>query len=163
VEGIDVVRKLSAIMTAAAAGAGLLMAGGGAAAADTPTAAAHPAHAACSGVIRVDSFAFDPAQITRGGTATASLTATNCTRQSRAVTAAWSGRYSSASSPGIPQGCPAIDPLPRPTTFAPHERATTSMSYLTFSGCLADKLTVTVVITQGGVQLALVKADLAIV
>jgi hypothetical protein len=158
-EGVRVLRKLSAIVTATAAGAAVLVAGGPAVAGTM--SAARPA--TCSGVLRVDSFVFVPAQVARGQSSAATLTATNCTAVSQTVSETWYGRFSSTTTPGIPPGCPVYDPLPLQATFAPHAQITRATSYLTFTGCAADRLTITVSISQGGVQLAQRNAVLAIV
>ncbi|MYS19744.1 hypothetical protein GA0115240_11267 [Streptomyces sp. DvalAA-14] len=151
-------RRLLAILTAAAGGAALL-----AAAAPAAAHAAVPLPSTCSGVLRVNGFAFDPATVPAGGSAAAALTATNCTGQSQAVTETWTGRFGvDPGSGGIAPGCPVLDPFPRTVTFGPHERITTSTTYTTFAGCTATRLTVTVTITQGGTQLATVSAVLAI-
>jgi hypothetical protein len=159
-EGVRVLRKLSAIVTAAAAGAAVLVAGGGPAMAGTASAALP---STCSGVLRVDSFVFNPAQVARGQSSAATLTATNCTGVTQTVSETWYGRFSSTTSTGIPPGCPVYDPLPLQATFAPHAQVTRATSYLTFAGCTADRLTITVSISQGGVQLAQRNAVLAIV
>jgi hypothetical protein len=159
VEGITVLRQLSAIVTAAAAGA-VLLAGGGPASADTPPVATPPG--TCSGVIGIDSLAFDPASVLPGATSDATLTATNCTTLSQSVSETWTARFSSDTGTGIPAGCPVIDPLARPVTFAPAEQVATTTGYLVPSGCTADRLTVTVAVDQNGVQLARASADLLI-
>jgi hypothetical protein len=164
VEGKDV-RRLFAILTAAA-GILVLLAGAGpaGAAAPAPAHGASPPPSICSGVLRVNGFAFDPASVFAGKSSAAVLTATNCTAQSQVVTETWTGRFSadSGSTTGIPPGCPAWDPLPRPVTFGPHEHVTTTTTYTTFTGCTATRLTVTVMITQGGTQLARTSANLVI-
>ncbi|WP_327286825.1 hypothetical protein [Streptomyces sp. NBC_01198] len=154
-------RRLFAIPATAAGVAVLLAAGSAAPAAARPSS---PPPSICSGVLRVNSFAFDPPSVFAGKSSAAALTATNCTGQSQAVAETWTGRFSSDSSSGtgIPPGCPVLDPYPRPVTFGPHERVTTSTTYTTFAGCTATRLTVTVTITQGGTQLARRSADLVI-
>ena len=155
--------RLSATVTAVAAGVTMLLAGGGPASADAPLPATPPT-STCSGTvgIAIDGLAFDPPAVLPGATSDATLTATNCTDLSQSVTETWTGRFSSASGTGIPEGCPVIDPLARPVTFAPHEQVQTDTSYLVFAGCTADRLTVTVTISQNGVQLAQQSADLVI-
>lgn len=155
-------RRLSALVTAAAAvaTAAAVSAGGPAAAAAPPTTGAPCASAAT--VIRIDGLAFDPPSVPAGGTSTATLTATNCTGLDRTVSETWAGRFLSGSSTGYPAGCPAIDPLPRSVTFAPHEQVATSTGYLVFPGCTADRLRLTVTVSQGGVPLASRTADLLI-
>lgn len=160
-EGNVVPRRLSAIVTTAAVGAVVLLAGGGPASADalpSPT----PQPGTCSGTIGIDSFAFDPAVVLPGASSDATLTATNCTGMSQSVTETWTGRFTSATGTGVPAGCPVIDPLARPVTFAPHTQVATATSYLVPSGCAASGLTVTVTISQDGTQLAQGSADLVI-
>lgn len=156
-------RTLSAIVTATAAGAAVLLTGGGPAAALDGAPQATPVPGTCSGVVRVGTLTFDPAQVARGGMSGATVKTTNCTGQSQAVTETWTGRFTSASGTGIPQGCPALDPLPRQVTLAPYAQISTTTSYLAFSGCTADRLTVTVRVTQGAVLIAQRSADLIIV
>jgi hypothetical protein len=158
-------RRLFAVLTAASGGA-VLLAGAGPAGAAAPGSARpdSPPPSICSGVLRVNGFVFDPPSILVGKSSAAALTVTNCTRQSQAVTEAWTGRFGgdSSSGTGIPPGCPGLDPLPRPVTLGPHERVTTTTTYMAFTGCTATRLTVTVVITQGGIQLARKSTDLVI-
>ncbi|WP_333770892.1 hypothetical protein [Streptomyces sp. IBSBF 2435] len=152
-------RRLSALVTAAAAVAtATVVSAGGPAAAATPP----PAPCATSSVVRVDGLAFDPASVPAGGTSTATLAATNCTGQSRTISETWVGRFLSGTSTGIPAGCPVIDPLPRSVTFAPYAQVSTAGSYLVLAGCTADRLRLTVTLSQGGVQLASRTADLLI-
>lgn len=159
-------RRLLATMSAAAGGA-ILLAGAGPATAAGATAVpaplAAPRPSLCSGVLRVNSFAFDPPSVSAGQSSGAVLTVRNCTGQTQAVTETWTGRFSTGTGTGIPPGCPALDPFPRPVTLTPHQRNTTTTTYIAFTGCAATHLTVTVTITQGATQLAHVSADLTIV
>lgn len=155
-------RRLVSLVTAvAAAGAAVLLTGGGPAVADSPSPVTPPP-TTCTGVIRINSFVFDPAQVFAGKPSTGTLTATNCTGQSQAVTETWSGRYLSSTTTGFPAGCAAIDPLPRGVTFAPHARVATSTTYATFPSCTADIMRITVNITQAGTLLGTATADLTI-
>jgi hypothetical protein len=150
----------------AAAGGAILLAGAGpanAAGAAVPAYPAPPQPSLCSGVLRVDSFAFDPPSVSAGGSSAAALTVRNCTGQTQAVTETWTGRFSTDTGTGIPPGCPALDPLPRPVTLAPRQRNTTATTYIAFASCAATHLTVTVTITQGATQLARTSAVLTIV
>lgn len=161
-------RRLFPILTAAVGGAVLLVGTGPAGTADAAVVSARPASplpSICAGVLRVNSFAFDPPSVFVGKSSAGTLSATNCTGQSQAVTETWTGRFSAdpASGTGIPPGCPVFDPLPRQVTFGPHQRVATTTTYTTFTGCTATRLTVTVTITQGGTQLARTSAELAIV
>ncbi|SHL43514.1 hypothetical protein [Actinacidiphila paucisporea] len=154
-------RRLSVLLTAAAAlaTAAAVTAGGPAAAA--PPTSGTPC-AAASSVIRVDGFAFSPPSVPAGGSSAATLTATNCTVRSQTVNETWSGRFLSDTSTGYPTGCPVYDPLPRTVTFAPRAQVVTTTTYLTFAGCTADRLRVSVSVSQGGVVLASRTADLLI-
>jgi len=129
-----------------AASLGILTATGGAAMAATP-AAGIASPSTCHGVISINSFVFIPPHVLAGQSSAATLSATNCTSATQKVTETWFGRFEGPT-PGIPAGCPAIDPFPRPVTFAPHASLTTATSYLVFSGCTATDLAVTVVITS---------------
>ncbi|WUH94908.1 hypothetical protein OG900_35365 [Streptomyces sp. NBC_00433] len=156
-------RRLPVLVTAAAALAtAAAVTAGGPAAAAAPPAPASRTPCATASVIRVDSFAFDPAAVPAGGSSAATLTATNCTGQSQAISETWSGRFLSDTSTGYPTGCPVYDPLPRSVTFAPHARVSTTTTYLTFAGCTADRLRVTVSVSRGGVVLTSTTADLLI-
>lgn len=160
-------RRLFPILTAAVGSAVLLAGTGPASTADAAAVSARPASpppSICAGVLRVNSFAFDPPSVFAGKSSAATLTAKNCTGQLQAVTETWTGRFSAdpASGTGIPPGCPVFDPLPRQVTLGPHERVATTTTYTTFAGCTATRLTVTVTITQGGMQLASSSTVLAI-
>ena len=165
VEGIDVLRKISAVLVAAAAGATVLLAGGGPASAAASPSVVSPADS-CSGPIgigiKIDSFAFQPAVVRPGMSANAVLAATNCTTVPRTVNETWTGRFSTLTGTGLPEGCPVIDPLVRTVNFAPNAQVTTTTGYLVPAGCTADRLTVTVTMSQNGVQLAQQSAVLTI-
>lgn len=142
------------------AGAAVLLVGSGSAWAAGPAGAAGPS--ACSGVIRIDGLAFSPVAVAPGGSATAVLTATNCTAQAQAVTEQWTGDFSSLSGTGVPAGCPVIDPLLFPRTFPAGSQATSATTYTVPVGCTADRLTVTVRLTQGATVLGTAGATLII-
>jgi hypothetical protein len=135
-----------------------------AAAPATLAAASVPASHAptCSGVIQITRLAFTPVVVAPGQTATLQSTARNCTGTSQQTTSVWLGRFVGAAA-GIPPGCPAIDPLPRPASFAPHGQLRSSVGYLVPSGCTATQLQVTVEFEQGGTVLAEATADLGII
>lgn len=147
--------RVSAMVAGIAVGATMFLGGGVA-------SAAVPSSGTCSGVVGVDGFGFSPAVVAPGESSAATLTATNCTALPQTVSETWAGRYSSSTGTGVPAGCPIIDPLLRGVTFAPHASAATSTTYLALPGCTADRLTVTVTLSQGGVQLGRVSADLLI-
>jgi hypothetical protein len=113
-----------------------------------PTLAA-PAPSACVGTVQIDSLTFSPPVGTRGQVATATAAMRNCTGRSQQTTATWLGRFR-GSGPGIPAGCPALDPLAQPTTFPPHGRLNGSVGYLVFAGCTATELQVTLRISAAG-------------
>lgn len=152
-------RILASVTAAVAAGAAALLTAG-------PAVAAAPATVpptTCSGVVRIDGFAFDPPEIAPGGSSTATLAATNCTASSQTVSETWYGTWlSSSGTTGIPSGCPAIDPLPRTVAFAPHQSLGTSSAWYVFPGCTANGLRLTVRITQGPTLLGQAVADLKI-
>jgi hypothetical protein len=131
----------------------------GIAAASVPPSRAAPS---CSGVVQITELAFNPPAVTPGGMSTANLAARNCTGTSQQTTAVWLGRFV-GSSGGIPPGCPAVDPLPQPASFAPHGVFRASVGYLVPAGCTANELQVTVEIEQGGTVLAQATADLTII
>ncbi|MEE4542376.1 hypothetical protein V2S66_10430 [Streptomyces sp. V4-01] len=153
-------RLAAACLTVAAATAALLGAGGARALAAGPGATPPPT--TCSGVVRIDALAFAPAEIAAGQSSTATLVATNCTGQPQNVSETWAASWVSASTTGIPAGCPVIDPLSRQATFAPHARAAASTGYLVFAGCTADALRLTVTVSQSGVLLGRASATLLI-
>jgi hypothetical protein len=67
--------------------------------------------------------------------------------------------------PGIPAGCPAIDPLPpQPAQFVPHGTFTASLTYRVFAGCTATALRVTARFFDAatGAEVANQSADLPI-
>lgn len=142
--------------TVLAAG-GLVAVPAGGAAASTPTAAA-----SCTGIVQITHLDFTPSSVSPGSTATADLNVRNCTSSRQATTATWFGRFI-GTGPGIPTGCPALDPLPRPATLDPYGRFHSSVGYLTPVSCTAVRLHITVQIQQGGAVLAQKTADLTIV
>src|SRR5437762_514154 len=81
--------------------------------------------------VQITSLAFAPATVAPGHSSVARLQARNCTRHSQQTATYWFGRFT-GSGPGIPPGCPAIDPLPRPATFAPHGTVTLQSTYPVF-------------------------------
>jgi hypothetical protein len=91
--------------------------GAGASAAEPPVSVGP---VACAGTVQITSLAFAPSTVSRGQSSEATLQARNCTRQTQTTTTYWYGRFL-GSSPGTPAGCPALDTLPRPATFAPRD------------------------------------------
>ncbi|MGW5349662.1 hypothetical protein ACWERV_03960 [Streptomyces sp. NPDC004031] len=149
-------RRLPALPAAALAAAAVFAATGPAAADTAPPAVCTPA------VVAGD-LAFSPPSVAPGGTSSASLTVTNCTGQPQTVGETWYGRFLSDGSPGLPAGCPVIDPLPRPVTLAPGASLTSTTGYLVLPGCTADRLRLTVTLGQGGTTLGSRTADLLVV
>lgn len=118
--------------------------------------------AACTGTIRITSPAFSPSAVTPGQSSTATLHARNCTAQTQQTTTTLFGQFI-GSGVGIPAGCAAVDPFPRPATFTPYGTVTLSTTYLVFSSCTASSLRITVQITgTGGALLATANASLTI-
>ena len=149
-------RRASAVLSALGITTGMVAAGGVASA-----SAAAPA--ACSGVIQISRLAFVPPAIAPGQSSTAELTARNCTGQTQRTTVTWLGRFLGPGG-GFPAGCPVIDPLAQPATFAPYGTVSGQVGYLVFAGCTATSLQATVRITgAGGAVLAQRTASLVIV
>ncbi len=143
------IRRTALIAFAVALTGGLTAAAtGSATAAVTPSTAC-----ATSTVIEIESFAFHPAAVAPGGTSTATLTALNCTGQTQQTSEIWSGRFTGPAG-GIPQGCPAIDPIALPVSFPPDGTVSTHVSYLVPPSCTASELVVTVDIDGQGRVLA---------
>ena len=140
--------------------AGLVTAGATSASAAIPAASNRPA--ACTGTAQITSFVFVPPSVPAGGSSTATLSARNCTRQTVQTTTTWFGRFLGPTV-GIPTGCPAIDPLPRPLKFPPRASVSVATTYLTFPSCTATALQITVRITDStGTLLATATATLII-
>ncbi|HEY4455919.1 MAG TPA: hypothetical protein VGN81_16525 [Pseudonocardiaceae bacterium] len=126
-------------------------------------AAASPnqSHHSCTGIVQITRFAFNPSSVSPGDSSTANLSARNCTSASQQTTATWFGRFIGAST-GIPTGCPVLDPLPQPATFAPYGTFHSSVGYLVPASCTASQLQITVQIQQSGTVLAQQSTNLAI-
>ncbi len=157
-------QRVSRALATGAVCVGLLTAATGLATAAVPRsgAAAAASATACSGTVRITAFAFQPAEVAPGGSSPATLTAKNCTGTSRTVSETWYGRFS-APTPGIPAGCPVLDPFLRPVVLAPHAKVATTTTYSVPTGCTATQLAVTVTVTdQTGAVLAQQTADLRI-
>lgn len=149
-------RRTASWIAALTVTAALTIAGGSSA------SAAPAGPAACTGTVRITSLAFAPSTVPPGQSSTATLHARNCTSQTQQTTTTWFGQFI-GSGVGIPTGCAAIDPLPRPATFTPHGTVTLSTTYLVFASCTATSLRLTVQITgSGGVLLATASTSLAI-
>lgn len=130
------VAVMAAMMPSAAA-----LAAGSASAATT---------SACSGVIDIDHFAFNPPSVPVGELSTLTLVAQNCTSQTLQGDTIWSGRFTWPGG-GLPPGCPVIDPIAKPYSMAPGALYTTSQEYEDpIAGCEATGLQVTVEFTAEG-------------
>ncbi len=154
-------RKVLLTAAIAVMPAGLVLAGGSLAAASTTSAST--VAAACPGVIQITHLAFSPPRVSPGQLSTATVTARNCTGQTQQTSVIWLARFT-GSGPGIPPGCPAIDPLPPPqVTFAPFGKFTASAGFLVPPSCPATQLQVTFDVDQNGAVIASKTADLIIV
>jgi len=143
---------------AIAVAVGLTAAGVVSASAATQTVAAK----SCTATVHIASLAFTPASVTPGQSSTATLKAHNCTGHAQQTTTYWYGRFVGPSA-GIPAGCPAVDPLPRPAAFRAHQTITLSTTYRVFPSCTATSFQLTVrIVGPGGKVLATRNATLAI-
>jgi hypothetical protein len=132
----------------------------------TATAAPAPAvPAACavsSQTIQITGLVFQPPAVAPGQTSQAILSAVNCTALSQQASAEWLGRFV-GSAPGIPTGCPVIDPLVQSMNFPPHGQLTRTVGYLVPGSCTATGLVVTAEILQNGKVVAQRSVELTIV
>ncbi|MGV9210523.1 cellulose binding domain-containing protein [Micromonospora sp. RB23] len=114
----------------------------GALAVPAAAAQADPADA-CAGTVQIQSLTFDPPRGVPGQAVTATAVGQNCTAQQQQVSTVIYARFV-GSTPGIPTGCRALDPLPgRAVTVDPGATFIWSMGYLVSSGCTATGLEVT--------------------
>jgi hypothetical protein len=127
------------------------------------TGPAAPAAAACTATVQITSLTFSPSRVSPGQSATVTVAAENCTDQAQRMSLMFVARFVGPQ-PGIPAGCPAIDPLPPGTAqFAPHGTYTASLTYLVFPGCTATALRVTArFFDTTGAEVANQSADLPI-
>lgn len=115
--------------------------------------------APCSGTISITRIQFAPPSVARGGSSAVHVAARNCTGQSQSVELTWLGQFGGKHL----SGCPAIDPLARPATFASHGTFKSSLRYDLPSSCTASRLDATARFSgSGGTQLAEESADLSI-
>jgi hypothetical protein len=160
-KGHDMRRFLSlTVLTAAAA---VLLATGRPALAAPAPATPAPAAAGClSGAqVAIRSLSFDPGSVARGQTATATVVARNCTRQPLSATLQWTAQFLGTGA-AVPAGCPIVDPLVVPASFAARGRFSSSIGYLVFPACTATALRVTARFSAGGVVLASRTADVPV-
>ena len=154
-------RRSFRISSVVLACAGAVSAAGATAAAAAPASAAAPAACATTQTIEISSLAFQPPAVAPGQSSEAVLTAVNCTAQTQQASAEWLGRFVGPA-PGIPTGCPAIDPIVFSMTFPPHGVLTDGVGYLVPGSCTATELVVTVEIIQQGRVVTQRSAQLAI-
>jgi hypothetical protein len=120
--------------------------------------------ASCAGTVQIDSLDFSPTTALPGQTVTARVVARNCTAEPQSAALMIVAQFLGAT-PGIPAGCPVLDPLPpRTVAFPAGGSSLSSQSYLIFVGCTATALRVTARYTDSsGAVLATRSADLPIV
>ena len=149
------VRTASVVLACAAA---ISAAGTTAAVAQTP---ARGTACSTSQPLQITGLSFQPPAVFPGQTSTATVTVLNCTGQSQKAGAQWMGRWV-GTSPGLPAGCPVIDPVILQMSFAPHAQSSSSLGYLVPGSCTASALVVTVEVIQNGTVVAERSAQLVI-
>jgi len=127
-----------------------------------PVPAVPRACAVSSQTIQITGLVFQPPTVAPGQTSQATVSAVNCTAVSQQASAEWLGRFV-GSAPGIPAGCPVLDPLLQPMNFPPRGRLTGTVGYLVPGSCTATGLVVTVEILQNGTVVTQRSAQLTIV
>jgi hypothetical protein len=156
-------RTASAALACAAALAGTTAT---AAAASTAAAAHVPAVTGkvctTTQTIQITNLFFQPPAVAPGHSSQAILSAVNCTALPQSASAQWAGRFVGPT-PGIPAGCPVIDPIALPMSFPPNGQLTSTIGYLVPASCTATSLVVTVTISQQGTVVAQRSARLAII
>jgi hypothetical protein len=142
VKGEFMLRKLLLVaVIAAMVPSGAVLTAGAANAATT---------SACSGVIDIEQFAFNPPSVPVGQVSTLNLVAQNCTNQTLQGQTIWYGRFTWPGG-GLPPGCPVIDPIAVPYSMGPGSLYTTSRGYEDpIAGCEATGLQVTVEFSAEG-------------
>jgi hypothetical protein len=146
-------RRLYLVLVGVALMAGMSAPAAAASSAATPTP---------SCVLKITALSFHPRHVAPGGSSVLRVTARNCTHQAQQATLTWLGQFVGPT-PGIPAGCPAIDPLAQPADFVPHGTVRASLGYVVFSSCTATSLSVTARLTgASGNPLAERTANLAI-
>lgn len=117
--------------------AALVLCGTGTAAAAASPAGASPA--ACTGTSTLSlTQTFGQASYKPGQSVTVTVTAVNCTARTLATHLTPYGRFADASG-NLAAGCPVIDPIFTPVTFAPNGTYTASFGYQDFTGCQASQ------------------------
>src|SRR5438309_11339616 len=103
----------------------------------SPAATAASSNSAC--VVSITALGFHPRHVAPGGGSVVHLRARNCTRQTQHATLTRLGQFV-GSTPGIPSGCPAIDPLAQPANFSPDGTFSAQLGFLVFPSCTAEAL-----------------------
>ena len=118
----------------------------------TPTATLQfvPACSAGTG-FAVDRLDFSPVAVLAGQLSTATLVLQNCTGQAVTGSTTWVSRLT-WSGPGLPPGCPVLDPVGFPYSIAPGATATVTLQLGDpVASCLATGLLLTVNVYETGV------------
>ena len=97
-------------------------------------------------VVKITAMQFHPRHVAPGGSSVVHLKVKNCTREPQKATLTWLGEFTGPT-PGIPAGCPAIDPLGQPLDLGPRGALPASLGYLVFPSCTATGLSATARIT----------------
>ena len=103
-------------------------------------AGASPSTTPCT--IKITAMHFRPRRIAPGASSTVTARARNCTSTTQDASITWLGQFTGPT-PGVPAGCPVIDPVAQPISLLPHGRAVASMTYEVFLSCSATELAVT--------------------
>jgi hypothetical protein len=111
-----------------------------------------PKASAC--VVAITSLHFHPRHVAAGGSAVVRVTARNCTHQPQTVTLTWLGQFAGPQ-PGIPPGCPAMDPVGQRSNVKPRGTFKAKLGVQVFTSCTATSLSETARLTgTGGTVLA---------
>jgi len=108
----------------------------------SPSAAAAAPSPAVPCVVRITAMSFHPRRVVRGGTSTVRVQAWNCTKQTQPAMLTWIGQFVGPS-PGLPAGCPVVDPVAQSVDVAPHARFNAGLGFTVFSTCAATSLSET--------------------
>ena len=111
-------RRIAAITALFAVAAGVLV---------LTTTSATAATCTGTGIVQVNSFAFNPPAINAGQSSTATLVAQNCTPTAISPLVTWAARYVGAGT-GIPPGCLAIDPVANLLAVRANGQGSTSLT-----------------------------------
>ncbi|MGC4879510.1 cellulose binding domain-containing protein [Micromonospora sp. DT43] len=149
-------RTLLTLAAAAVCAAGALAVPAAAAQADPAGTA--PADA-CAGTVQIQSLTFNPPRVVAGQAVRATAVGQNCTAQQQQFSTAIYARFV-GSTPGIPTGCPAFDPLPGWTvTVDPGATFSWQEGYFVRPGCTATGLEVTVRVEDHATGTRLTRTD----